>query len=123
MYRKPIDQSINSEILFTKSDIVSNVEEPLLKPNKIELKIYPNPFSQTITINFNIASPGKTTLKIYNLKGELLKVLLEKNLLAGSYEVQWDATTKKNVNVKSGLYLVRLQSGKHVVTHSLEYIK
>ncbi|NCA85838.1 MAG: T9SS type A sorting domain-containing protein [Clostridia bacterium] len=123
MYRKPIDQSINSEILFTKSDIVSNVEEPLLKPNKIELKIYPNPFSQTITINFNTASPGKTTLKIYNLKGELLKVLLEKNLLAGSYEVQWDATTKKNVNVKSGLYLVRLQSGKHVVTHSLEYIK
>jgi hypothetical protein len=120
---KPIDQDINGEIFFIKTDIISNVYESVLTEKKPSVKIFPNPSFQPITIHFSIASPGMTTLKIYNLKGELLKVLLEKNLLAGSYEVQWDATTKKNVNVKSGLYLVRLQSGKYVVTRSLGYIK
>lgn len=122
IYKKPIDDDVNSEIFFTHSDIISSIPESMSEEKNIKLDMYPNPFSQTVTIDIALGVAGKTTIKIYNLKGELLRILMEKDLPSGNYKIVWDGTNSKNTKLPGGLYLVRLQHGKYVMTCSLQFI-
>ncbi|MCU0646234.1 MAG: hypothetical protein MUC94_18505, partial [bacterium] len=51
---------------------------------------YPNPFNPTTTIRFDLPTSGKVALKIYNLRGELVRTLIEDQLNVGNHRVLWD---------------------------------
>lgn len=72
---------------------------------------YPNPFNPSTTIAFSLAKPGKTSLAIYNLKGQLVTRLLNADLDRGTHSIQWDGRDSHNRSVASGMYLYRLESG------------
>ena len=67
---------------------------------------YPNPFNPSTTISYNIPVAGNVTLKIYNLMGEEVTVLVNEEKAIGNYEVQFDAS-----RLTSGVYFYRLQTG------------
>ena len=74
---------------------------------------YPNPFNPTTTINFQIPnsksqSPPHTTLKIYNILGQEVRVLVDEVKDAGYYTVTWDGMDGKGNSVPSGVYFYRL---------------
>lgn len=64
---------------------------------------YPNPFNQTTTIDFKIIKPSKVTLTIYNNLGQVVDVLVNEDLQAGSYSKQWTPE-----NASSGIYFYQL---------------
>ena len=64
---------------------------------------YPNPFNTSTTIKFSLPHSGSVTLKIYNILGEEVEMLLSERLAAGKYEYEWDAG-----NLASGVYFYRL---------------
>ncbi|MBI9070032.1 MAG: discoidin domain-containing protein [Melioribacteraceae bacterium] len=66
---------------------------------------YPNPFNPTTTIAFSIPSKSKVQLAIYNILGEKVTDLLNKQLDAGNHKVNFNAT-----NLSSGIYLYVLES-------------
>ncbi len=68
---------------------------------------YPNPFNPSTTFNFSISESGFTELKIYNALGEVVETLVNKELSAGSYNFNWNAT-----DIPSGVYFYWLNSGK-----------
>ena len=70
---------------------------------------YPNPFNQTTVINFSLKEPGKVVLKIYNLRGKLVRTLVETEKLAGLHSVLWDGTNEPGIKVTSGTYLYTLK--------------
>jgi hypothetical protein len=79
---------------------------------------YPNPFSPTTTINFQLPASGFVTLKIYNVLGREITTLVNDKQAAGSHSVKFDAA-----NLPSGVYFYRLTSGNSSVVRKLVLVK
>ncbi|MFA7057065.1 MAG: T9SS type A sorting domain-containing protein [Candidatus Cloacimonadales bacterium] len=71
---------------------------------------YPNPFNPETTIEFNNPVQGEVKINIYNLKGQLVKSLLQDNLTQGVHKVVWQGTDSNNRQVASGVYFYRITS-------------
>jgi hypothetical protein len=66
---------------------------------------YPNPFNPNTTINYQIPELSFVTLKVYDVLGNEIATLINNEKVAGSYEVEFDATV-----LPSGIYFYRLQA-------------
>jgi len=84
---------------------------------------YPNPFNPSTTLSFTLAEPGRTTLTIYNLKGQLIKRLVDKELTSGMHKVLWNGKDENERNVASGVYFYRLQSKNYQATGKMLLLK
>ena len=85
---------------------------------------YPNPFNPVTKIKFSVPqiasnfSVSKISLKIYDLLGREIAILVNEEKPAGIYEVEFNAN-----NFSSGTYFYRLQAGDFVVTRKLSLLK
>ncbi len=70
---------------------------------------YPNPFNPTTTIAFDVVKPEYVSLKIFNLKGEEIKVLVDGMVSSGNHNYVWDATNTLGHRVASGIYIYQLK--------------
>ena len=86
---------------------------------------YPNPFNPDTHIMFEVgqATRGRTSLIIYNVLGQPVRVLVNQALSAGIHTVRWDGRDDKGNAVPSGLYFYRLQNGSHVLTGKMILMK
>ncbi len=75
---------------------------------------YPNPFNPTTTISYSLPQSGFVQLKVYNLLGQEVMVLVNKEQLSGNYKVEFDAS-----KLTSGIYLYRIQSGNFIETKKM----
>lgn len=78
-------------------------------PYQFELsQNYPNPFNPTTTINFSIPTGQHVSLEIINVKGQVVKTLINQQMSAGSHSIDWDATNESGSKTASGIYLYKL---------------
>lgn len=110
------------DISFTKYDIVTG-SKPIQKSFINTMCIYPNPFKTQTTIEFTTTKEQHINLSIYNISGKHIKTLMNENTVRGEYQLIWNGKGKHGKVVNGGLYLVRLQSGRKIVTKTVEYIK
>lgn len=88
-------------VLFDKDLVLTPAPE---LPDRFTLsQNYPNPFNPTTTIKYTIPQDGHTTIDIYNLLGQKVSSLFNKNQTAGEHFLNWDAS-----NQSSGIYLVKV---------------
>jgi len=87
---------------------------------------FPNPFNPSTTIKYDIPE-GKqvhVSLKVYNVRGQLVKDLVnKKNCPAGNYFVFWDGKDESGLPVSSGIYFYRLLAGDFVTTRKMVLLK
>jgi len=69
---------------------------------------YPNPFTPSTTIRYQIPQDGMVTLKVYDILGREVKTLVNEVKTKGRYEVNFDAS-----NLASGLYIYEIKSGSY----------
>jgi hypothetical protein len=87
---------------------VVQVEEDISLPLSFNLEQnYPNPFNPSTIINFSLPVDANVRLSIFNLLGQEVEVLLNKDMSAGNQIFEWNAG--KN-NISSGVYLYRIQA-------------
>jgi len=79
---------------------------------------YPNPFNPRTTIEFRISDFRFVTLKIYDLLGREVAVLVSEKLSPGIYSRRWDATTHP-----SGVYFSTLEAGEFAETRKLVLLR
>ena len=94
-------------------------------PDPEELYIsqnYPNPFSNFTLFEYAIPIDGKVKLEIYNIKGQLVKSIINEFKEKGNYMTAWDGNNKYNKPVSSGIYLCSIRVGRLVKTRKLIYI-
>jgi hypothetical protein len=84
---------------------------------------YPNPFNADTQIEFTLAKPGYTTLKIYNTTGQLVRTLVDSHLDARMHKVRWDGRNNNNELVSSGIYFYRLASGTFAETKKMSFLR
>jgi hypothetical protein len=71
---------------------------------------FPNPFNPSTTIRYQAHKDGTIKLTVFNILGQRVKVLLEKDVPAGfSDEVIWDGTDEFGDSVASGVYFYRIE--------------
>jgi hypothetical protein len=70
---------------------------------------YPNPFNPETSIKFTLPVNGLVDLKVYNILGQEVKVLVDGAMKAGFHKVQWDGTNLHNQRVATGIYIYRIQ--------------
>jgi hypothetical protein len=88
---------------FAFSDIV---EVEVITPKAYALyQNYPNPFNPSTMINFSLATDSRVTLKVFNVLGQEVATLLNKNMVAGLHEINFDAS-----NINTGVYLYRIEA-------------
>ncbi len=102
---------------------VSNVDDNLI-PQITELQgNYPNPFNPETAIKYAVKENGPVNLKIYNLKGQLVKTLVNEQVNAGYHSVVWDGKDNFGTNVATGIYLYRLETKTYNQTKKMMLMK
>ena len=93
-------------------------------PGKFALyQNYPNPFNPRTTISFDLPEPGQVTLTIFNITGELVRTLIDKQLTAGVYKINWDGKNSQKLPLASGVYFYRLAAAKFSSVKKLIFLK
>ncbi len=101
---------------------VDDPELPVL--DKLMLKQnYPNPFNPTTTIAYSLPEASNVQLDIYNIKGQLVKSLVNAEMPAGMHSVVWDGRDMNNQAVASGVYFYRVSSPKNTQTKRMLLMK
>ncbi len=67
---------------------------------------YPNPFSQSTTISYNLPGSGFTTVEIFTIDGKRVAALINEFQISGEHSIRFDAT-----DLSSGTYIIRVICG------------
>ncbi len=101
------------ELFDFSSTSTSDLEIP--KPIS-KIRVYPNPVNLSdnyrgtnTTILFNLPESGNVELSIFNIKGQIVKTLLNKNLSKGENKIHWNGLNNLNSPVPNGIYFVNLK--------------
>jgi len=93
---------------------VPNADETIVPEPLTLLAPYPNPFCHQTLFAYRKQFPGKMQINIYNVKGQLIKNLLNTWTDRGSGSVIWDGTDSSGKSVGTGVYFCKLESaGRH----------
>ncbi len=84
---------------------------------------YPNPFNPSTTIRFELRDDTAVDLRIFNLRGQLVKTILSDRLNAGAHSRVWDGQDASGRPAASGLYIARLRAGENVTQRKMLLIK
>jgi len=102
----------------------------LTNPNKLETfhkniphqfklyQNYPNPFNPTTTIKYTIPKSEKVNIEVFNLLGQKISTLLNKQMPAGSHEIEFTA-----MDLPSGVYPHRIEAGEYQDVKKMILIK
>ena len=102
----------------------SSVEENVssLKPQMLRQN-YPNPFNPSTTIAYSLPADSEVRIDVYNVKGQLVKTLVDGYVSAGDNYVVWNGRDNSNREVASGLYFYKLSTGAEVETRKMILVK
>ena len=87
--------------------------------SNLSLSSFPNPFNPSTNILFTIAEQGKVDLKVYNIKGQLVKTLLNEERAVGTHNIVWNGDDNRGKGVASGVYFVKIANGKNHATRKI----
>ena len=87
---------------------------------------FPNPFNPSTTISYDVPDRTESVqveLKVYNIRGQVVKALVNEFKEAGHYKVQWDGLNDRGENVASGVYFYRIKAGDFSATRKMVLLK
>jgi hypothetical protein len=85
---------------------------------------YPNPFNPATSIQFALPQPEKVHLAIYDLRGRLVRTLVDHELHSqGWYTLSWDGRDNVGQKAASGIYFTKFQAGKFAATKKMTLVE
>jgi len=121
----PGTSSISGQIYFDQlqvaKQVVTSVErDPGVIPASFALlQNYPNPFNPETKIRYDVGKQEFVRIEVIDMLGRRVRTLVNSDHQAGRYTVTWDGRDDEGVEVSSGAYFYRMQSGEIVLTRKL----
>ena len=95
-----------AEVAFTAVQETDDASQPATYRL---LQNYPNPFNPETQISYQLPQSGLVTVNVYNMLGQKVRTLIDKNQEAGVHFVRWAGRNDFGQPVSSGVYLVEIQ--------------
>jgi len=93
--------------------------EKTVSPTEFSLsEPYPNPFNATTTLSYGLPKAANVSLRVFDLTGRLIAILVNGNQSAGFHSIVWNAT-----DVQSSIYIVRIEADEFRSTRKLTLIR
>ncbi len=102
---------------YSDSDIQLIPNDYLLQQN------FPNPFNPSTEIRFDLPKEGYVMLKVFNMNGQMIKILESRNMQPGYHSIIWDGTNNNGKKVSTGMYFYSIDIDKFHDTKKMVYIK
>jgi hypothetical protein len=96
---------------------------PLLPVQVALEQNFPNPFSGSTHIRYQIQETQEVVLQVFDLLGRLVTTLEKSEQTAGWYDIAWDGRDDSGANVASGMYVYKLRTGSTVQIRSMIRVK
>jgi len=119
----------DGNLIYGRASSVTN------HPQAISLsQNYPNPFNSNTAISYQLSAirdqlsadggrPSAVTLRVYNIAGQLIRVIVDERQREGVHSALWDGRNEQGQEVGSGIYLYRLRVGDRVLSRKMVLLK
>ena len=97
---------------------VSVTDQPGIPVSPFVGNIFPNPFNGTVRISFELPEASRASIRVFDISGREVAILVNGNLQAGNHEAVWNAEMKA-----SGIYLVKMETPSFTATKKVTLIK
>jgi len=84
---------------------------------------YPNPFNPLTNIEIHLAETNKLTVSVFDMTGRLINTLVNDKLEAGLYSVEWRGKDQNGRLVPTGIYIMKVVSGKNSHNQKIAFVK
>ncbi|UCE19584.1 MAG: T9SS type A sorting domain-containing protein [Gemmatimonadota bacterium] len=84
---------------------------------------YPNPFNPETHISYQIPVARHVRLTVFNILGQEIRTLVDKEQTPGYYTIFWDGRDSRDIEVSSGMYFYRMESGDFVHTRRMTLLR
>lgn len=119
-HRSLLGALINGRLAYGDTTTTRIEQKDEIKPYETTLaQNYPNPFNMTTQINYYLKLGGDVKLEIYNIRGEMIKRLIDSAQRAGEHTVLWDGKDDAGNDAPSGVYFFRLNAENKMFSKSL----
>jgi flagellar hook assembly protein FlgD len=89
--------------MFNQTDTSKLIKNLIVDQN------YPNPFNSFTQIRFLLKFDSKVSLKIYNILGQEVAILIDGELKNGEHRFIWNGKNQNDISLSSGIYFYRLE--------------
>jgi hypothetical protein len=107
----------NDETIICVASLAGVTRRP--EPATSLFRNYPNPFKPVTTISYSVSSPGDVSLRVYDVSGRLVRILVSGPKNVGEYSLAWDGSDGRGIKVTPGAYFVRLEAAGQVETRTI----
>lgn len=123
-YNDPPQTMSLTSFVETAKLVLSSVEKETM-PSRFELmQNYPNPFNPETTISYKLQASSHVSIKIYDVLGNEVAVLINEYKPAGTYEVKLKiGHFERNREMPSGVYFYQLRAGSFIETKKMVVMK
>jgi hypothetical protein len=84
---------------------------------------HPNPFNPATTVRLDLPRESEVRIRIYDIRGALVRTLADQRLAAGRHEIPWRGDDDRGAPLASGVYFSEVRAGGHVSVHKLALVK
>ena len=112
---------------YSREEVFPNHLEAI-KQNNILTKFklnqnYPNPFNPVTSLSYVLLEDLFVRITIYDVIGNVINELVERNQISGFKSVQWNATNNFGEPISAGVYLYKIQAGDFSQTKKMVLLK
>ena len=116
LWRATIDRMLKYFFPVNPNNII--VDNNTVPKDFILYQNYPNPFNPGTKIRYSIPQSSKVEIKIFDILGNELEILVDENKSAGIYEIEFNASS-----LPSGTYFYQLKAGDFIETNKMILLK
>ena len=116
-----VENNIELSAMIDQVVVVAGNVDAYLNPLPTEFGLsaaYPNPFNPTTNMGLALNEDGMVSMSVFNVRGQVVEVLVDRNMKAGYHNVTWNAD-----GVSSGMYFVRVETGVNTAMQKLMLLK
>jgi flagellar hook assembly protein FlgD len=104
------------------SDITS-VEEESSNISSVNTSAFPNPMTETITLDITVQTPSLVTVEVFSAQGALVAVIARDVEASSTLSLNWDGTDLQGAALPSGAYFYKVRTANETATGSLQIIR
>ncbi len=106
--------------IFIREESTSNIED--YNELSASIKIYPNPFTTSVTIDYYVIHESDVKIEAYNSAGKIICIIENEHKKPGSYSVKWNSIDYNNELVNEGVFLLKLRIGDMIFSRKIVMI-